>query len=97
MLLIACPWCGERDEIEFRYGGQAHVAWPADEDAISDAEWARFLFFRSNPRGAFAERWVHQHGCRRWFNLVRDTVTHEITAVYPAGQSRPGAAPGEAR
>jgi sarcosine oxidase delta subunit len=22
---------------------------------------------------------VHTAGCRRWFNLVRDTVTHEIT------------------
>jgi heterotetrameric sarcosine oxidase delta subunit len=26
-----------------------------------------------------AERWVHTAGCRRWFTLVRDTVTHEIT------------------
>jgi heterotetrameric sarcosine oxidase delta subunit len=26
-----------------------------------------------------AERWVHTAGCRRWFNLVRDTVTDEIT------------------
>jgi len=26
-----------------------------------------------------AERWVHTAGCRRWFNVVRDTVTHEIT------------------
>ena len=23
MLLIPCPWCGPREEIEFRYGGQA--------------------------------------------------------------------------
>ena len=28
MLLIACPWCGPRDEVEFRYGGQADVAYP---------------------------------------------------------------------
>src|SRR5258708_4524326 len=26
MLLIACPYCGERPEIEFSYGGQAHLA-----------------------------------------------------------------------
>jgi heterotetrameric sarcosine oxidase delta subunit len=25
------------------------------------------------------ERWVHTAGCRRWFTLVRDTVTHTIT------------------
>ena len=31
-----------------------------------------------NPPGPFRERWVHTHGCRRWFELTRDTVTHEI-------------------
>ena len=25
MLLVRCPWCGPRDEIEFRYGGQARA------------------------------------------------------------------------
>ena len=30
MLLIPCPWCGPRDEIEFHYGGEAHIARPAD-------------------------------------------------------------------
>ena len=30
MMLIPCPWCGPRDETEFHYGGQAHVAYPAD-------------------------------------------------------------------
>lgn len=89
MLLIACPYCGPRNETEFRYGGEAHVAYPDDDTAVDDATWGRFLFFRSNPKGAFAERWVHQHGCRRWFNAVRDTVTHEITATYPAGTPRP--------
>ena len=29
MLLIACPYCGERPEIEFTYGGEAHLARPA--------------------------------------------------------------------
>ena len=28
MLLIACPWCGPRNETEFHYGGQAHVRLP---------------------------------------------------------------------
>jgi heterotetrameric sarcosine oxidase delta subunit len=78
MLEIRCPWCGERDEVEFSYGGEADVAYPADPAALSDEEWAQFLFFRANPRGAFAERWVHTHGCRRWFDVVRDTVTNEI-------------------
>ena len=25
MLLIECPYCGPRDETEYRHGGQAHV------------------------------------------------------------------------
>jgi len=78
MLLIECPWCGPRDEVEFRYGGQAGVAYPKDPDALDDAAWAAFVFFRDNPKGLFAERWVHSAGCRRWFNVVRDTLTHEF-------------------
>jgi sarcosine oxidase, subunit delta len=77
MLLIACPWCGQRDEVEFRYGGQAEVAYPPDPDALTDAAWAEYLFMRDNPKGAFTERWVHTAGCRRWFSLRRDTVTHQ--------------------
>jgi heterotetrameric sarcosine oxidase delta subunit len=83
MLRIGCPWCGPRDEIEFRYGGQAHVAYPADPDALSDEEWADYLFMRDNPRGRWSERWVHAAGCRRWFNAIRDTATYELGPTYP--------------
>ena len=60
MLLIPCPWCGPRDEIEFRYGGEAHIARPADPDALDDSAWADYLFMRANPKGVLAERWVHR-------------------------------------
>ena len=90
MLLIPCPWCGPRDEIEFRYGGQAHVDYPQDPAALSDEEWADFLFMRDNPRGEWSERWTHAAGCRRWFNVVRNTVTNEVRASYPMGQPPPG-------
>ncbi len=89
MLLIRCPWCGPREEVEFRYGGQAHIAFPADPEALSDAAWGEWLFHRDNPKGAFRERWVHSAGCRRWFNARRDTVTHEIAATYVG--TEPGA------
>ncbi|MGT2532651.1 sarcosine oxidase subunit delta family protein [Streptomyces nojiriensis] len=89
MLLIPCPWCGPRDEAEFHYGGQAHVAYPEDPAALTDEEWARYLFFRDNPKGPFAERWSHAAGCRRWFNAVRDTSTNEILAAYQVGEERP--------
>lgn len=89
MLLIECPWCGPRDEVEFRYGGEAHVSRPAQPETLNDAQWADFLFMRNNPKGLFAERWNHAAGCRRWFNAVRHTVTHEIVAVYRPGEPRP--------
>jgi heterotetrameric sarcosine oxidase delta subunit len=78
MLSIRCPWCGERDEAEFSYGAEAKVAYPEDPGALSDADWARFLFVRANPKGPLLERWVHTHGCRRWFDVVRDTATNEF-------------------
>ena len=89
MLLIDCPWCGPRDECEFSYGGEAHIERPKNADKLSDAEWADYLFMRTNPKGKFSERWVHTHGCNRWFNAVRDTVTHEISATYRMGEDRP--------
>ena len=89
MLNIPCPWCGPRDEGEFHYGGEAHIARPEDPDALDDAAWADYLYMRSNPKGPLAERWVHSSGCRRWFNLVRDTVSHRILGVYRIGESPP--------
>jgi len=86
MLLITCPWCGDREETEFGYGGQAHVAHPAAPEELSDQEWAQYLFFRDNPKGPFAERWVHSAGCRRWFNAVRDTVSNEFLSIYRPGE-----------
>ena len=73
MLLIECPWCGERAETEFSYGGEAGIVRPADPD---------YLFNRSNPRGAHRELWNHAQGCRRWFGVERDTVTYRISGSY---------------
>ena len=92
MLLISCPNCGSRDETEFHYGGQAHVPYPENPNDLNDREWAEFLFYRDNTKGAFAERWLHSTGCRQWFNMLRDTVTYDIQAVYPMGAPRPARA-----
>ena len=89
MQLITCPYCGPREEIEYHYGGQAHVAYPVDTASLSDDEWADFLFFRDNPKGPFAERWLHSAGCRRWFNAIRDTATHQMLAVYRLDEPKP--------
>ena len=89
MFVITCPNCGERDLSEFSYGGEADISRPEWRDDMSDAEWADFVFMRTNPKGVFAERWNHAGGCRRWFNLARDTVSYEILAVYPMGAKPP--------
>ena len=89
MLLIPCPYCGPRAETEFSYGGQAHIARPQDPDKIDDEAWAGYVFLRDNTKGVFLERWAHVHGCRRWFNVARNTVTYEILAVYETGAPPP--------
>ena len=91
MLLIPCPFCGEREETEFRCGGEAHIARPGQPSSLSDDRWADFLFTRSNPKGLHFERWCHAHGCGRWFNLARDTVSDRIIEVYRMGEPRPRA------
>jgi sarcosine oxidase subunit delta len=91
MLLINCPCCGERPEIEFRYAGEAHVARPPDAGAVSDQEWTEYVYVRSNPKGVHAERWRHLHGCGRFFNALRDTLTDKFVTTYKVGEPRPSA------
>lgn len=89
MMQIPCPWCGPREETEFQYGGQAQLSRPPAPQELSDEQWADFLFMRDNPKGEFSERWVHAAGCRRWFNVRRDTVTHRILGAWRPGETFP--------
>jgi len=93
MLLISCPHCGPRAESEFSYGGEAHIERPKQPESLTDAEWAEFVFLRDNPKGLVLERWNHAQGCRRWFNVARDSVSYEILAVYPMGSPPPALEP----
>ena len=86
MLRITCPYCGERDQVEFAYGGDAASAFPHLADADLD-RWTDAEFIRDNPRGDHREFWQHQHGCRQWLYVVRDTVTHEIKSTLPAREA----------
>jgi sarcosine oxidase subunit delta len=90
MLLIRCPYCEEeRPELEFRNAGEAHIARSTDIASISDDDFEKFFFIRSNPKGIIFERWRHMHGCARFFNAARDTVTDKFLAVYKAGEPKP--------
>ena len=89
MLIIDCPYCGPRPEVEFAHGGQAHIARPSDPSKTTDDELADFLYLRKNTRGVFAERWRHARGCGRFFNALRDTTTDQFIAFYKSGEPPP--------
>jgi sarcosine oxidase subunit delta len=89
MLLIPCPWCGDRDETEFRCGGEAHIARPKQPASVSDDQWADYLFMRGNPKGLHFERWRCDRGCGKWFHAVRDTLTMEFKATYDIAELPP--------
>ncbi|MBJ3764519.1 sarcosine oxidase subunit delta [Maribius pontilimi] len=90
MLLIRCPYCDETlPELEFAYAGEAHIARALDPSSVTDEDWRDFLFIRSNAKGPHYERWRHVHGCGRFFNAVRDTVTDRFLTTYKAGEAKP--------
>ena len=89
MLLIPCPYCGERSELEFHCEGESHRPRPTPSDGPSDEAWAQFLFYRNNEKALQAERWRHVHGCGKFFNVLRDTRSDRIVCSYPIGQPRP--------
>ena len=44
---------------------------------------------RKNIKGIQFERWNHSNGCRRWFNVTRNTATDEILKIYNMGEQPP--------
>ena len=78
MLNIRCPYCGDRSQKECAYGGDGTVVRPKLNQEISDEKWDEFVYLRKSPRGKHIELWHHIAGCRQWFQVKRDTVTHEI-------------------
>ena len=78
MLEIKCPYCGNRSQNEFAYGGDATVKRPELNTEVSDQDWDNFVYYRKNPRGKHLELWHHISGCRQWFKVLRNTATHEI-------------------
>ncbi|KAA3513018.1 sarcosine oxidase subunit delta [Agrobacterium rosae] len=90
MLLIRCPYCEEeRSELEFRWAGEAHIARPENIVGISDEEFAEYFFMRDNDKGMVFERWRHIHGCGRFFNAARHSVSDKIYLTYKAGEPKP--------
>ncbi|MBS0364838.1 MAG: sarcosine oxidase subunit delta [Proteobacteria bacterium] len=87
MLRIPCPWCGPRDESEFRYRGDASVVRPAAQAATAD--FIDYVYQRDNPRGWHCEWWLHTGGCRQLLRVERHTLTDEIRTVTAARDLTP--------
>ena len=81
MLRIDCPYCGVRDETEFRFGGETGVVRPSGSNC---GDWTRYLDWRRNVVGEQVERWLHVGGCLRWLEVRRDTRTNTILSAREA-------------
>ena len=79
---IACPFCGDRDHSEFTYKRDATRRMPALDAPIAD--WVHAVYQRTDPAGRSRELWHHEHGCRAWLMIDRDTRTHDIVTIRPA-------------
>jgi len=77
-----CPFCGPRDETEFHYLGEPK-ARPEPAEAVSEAEWANYLYVEANPRGQAQEIWLHRT-CMDVFSMTRDTASGAVLGSEPA-------------
>ncbi len=90
MLLIHCPYCGPRPELEFSYARPgAHRASGRSLEPSTPTTGPSFSTCVTNTRGVHAERWRHVHGCARFFNALRDTTTDQFLATYRGGEPMP--------
>jgi methylglutamate dehydrogenase subunit B len=89
MLRISCPWCGVRDESEFRYRGDAQRLRPGAQAGL--AAFNAYVYERANVKGWHLEWWLHVGGCRKLVKIQRHTVTHEIRWTGGAPDAPPDA------
>ena len=82
MQIFTCPFCGDRDETEFFFAGEAGHERPEPAGKVSEEEWAKYLYLHENPKGQSREIWIHLP-CNEAFIMERDTVTHEVIASQP--------------
>ena len=89
MLLVPCPYCGPRPEIEFRCGGEAHIAAARSGRRRSDEDWARLSLLPHEPEGPAPRALVPPPRLRPL--VQRDRATRSADAVRGEPQARRGA------
>jgi sarcosine oxidase subunit delta len=78
---ICCFHCGERNELEFTYGGAARIRLLPSRP--TQVDWAAHWRYGEDREGVDFERWCHTFGCGEWFHIARDVRTLEIRSVFP--------------
>ena len=87
MITVPCPWCGERNSMEFRAVGESKKR--PDVNTASPEEWRTYLYTKTNLADWVTETWYHRAGCRRYLTIERHTVTNVIrVSRKPAAQIR---------
>jgi sarcosine oxidase subunit delta len=79
MKILTCPINGPRPIQEFVYGGD--VTPIPDPDAVTDAEWAKYVFNRDGAAAVTTEWWYHAPS-GVWFVADRDTGTDSVLRTY---------------
>lgn len=79
MHIISCPYCGPRDETEFRYGAEAGKRRGTAESPARD--WADYLYAQNNPKGDTREIWLHVP-CGEFFVVERNSVSHAMHRTH---------------
>ncbi|MFD0860538.1 sarcosine oxidase subunit delta [Roseovarius aquimarinus] len=88
MQVFICPFCGPRDETEFRFAVEAGHSRPEPATEVSDTDWAGYLYKNRSPKGAALEIWLHVT-CGEYFVMTRDTVTRHIDGSEPLPGVKP--------
>jgi sarcosine oxidase subunit delta len=86
MQLLTCPVNGPRPLSEFAYGGELRVM---PDPAVSDAEWASYVFDRTGGARVKREWWCHTPS-GVWFIAERDTATGTVHRTFLYAPGSPG-------
>ncbi len=93
MILVPCPYCGQRNASEFRWCGE--LKQRPDSNRVTPQQSRDYLYFRANVAGWITETWYHREGCGRYFRAERHTVTNQIRATRKIDGPQPEVASSE--
>jgi len=83
MKILNCPVNGPRVVTEFAYWGELREM--PDPAAVSDDQWADYVFNRNGAPGIKKEWWCHTPS-NTWFIVERDTGRDQVLRTYLYGE-----------